>query len=127
MESIDRFIWCIWCVTALSKTFDCLPHELLIGKYGFDKSSLKLIHSYFLHRKERVKINGRYSSCSEILFEVPQGSILGALLFNIFICNMFYFAIANYADDTTSYSADKSAEFVLNNLEQSLTSVFEMA
>ena len=46
--------------TDLSKTFDCLPHELLIFKldpYDFDKSSLKLIHSYLSNRKQRVKIN----------------------------------------------------------------------
>ena len=63
------------------------------------------------------------------MFEVPQGSISGPLLFNIFICNMFYFLeyfdIANYADDTTPYCAGKSGEFVDNNLELSLTFLFE--
>ena len=52
-------------LTDLSKAFDCLPHELLIAKldaYGFDKSSLKLIHSYLSNRKQRVKINDIYSS-----------------------------------------------------------------
>ena len=57
-------------LTDLSKAFDCLPHELLIAKldaYGFDKSSLKLMHGYLSNRKQRVKTNGRYSSWSEIL------------------------------------------------------------
>ena len=124
---------CILCVTYWSiKAFDCLPHELLIAKldaYGFDKSSLKLIHSYLSNRKQRVKINDRYSSWSEILFGVPQGSILGPLLFNIFICNMFYFLedfdIAIYADHSAPYCAGKSAEFAVNNLEQSSAIFFE--
>ena len=60
-----------------------------------------------------------------MLFGVPLGSILGPLLFNIFICNMIYFLedfdIANYADDSTPYCARESAELVVNNLEQSST------
>ena len=94
----------------LSKAFDCLPYEPLIAKvnvYGFEKSSLKLIHSYLSNRKQRVKINGRFSLWSEILFGVPQGSILGFLVFNIFVCDLFYFLedfdIVNYADDSRPY------------------------
>ena len=78
------------------------------------------MHSYLSNRKQRVNINDKCSSSSEILFGVPQGSISGPLLFNIFICDMFYFLkefdIGNYADDTTPYCADRSAEFVVNNL-----------
>ena len=71
----------------------------------------------------------KYSSWGEILFGVPQGSILGPLLFNVFICDMFYFLedfdIANYADDSTPYNADKNIEFVVNNLEQSSSILFK--
>ena len=118
--------------TDLSKAFDCLSDELLIAKldaYGFDKSALKLINIYLSNRKQRVKMNNKCSSWSEILLVVPQGSILGPLLFIIIICDMFYFledfGIANYADNSTSYNADKNVEFVVNDLEHSPSILFK--
>ena len=74
-------------LTDLLKAFDCLDHELLIAKlnaYGFSLTALKLVHNYLSNRKQRSKINSTYSSLLKILFGVPQGSILGPLLFNIF-------------------------------------------
>ena len=80
-------------LTDLSKAFDCLSHELLIAKlrvYGFDLPALKLIQSYLSNRKQKTKINSTYSSRNEILFGVPQGLILGPLLFNTFLCDLFW-------------------------------------
>ena len=74
-------------LTDLFKVFDCLDHELLMAKlnaYGFSLTALKLVHNYLSNRKQRTKINSTYSSLLEIIFGVPQGSILGPLLFNIF-------------------------------------------
>ena len=94
-------------LTDLSKAFDCLPHDLIIAKlhaYGFDKASLRLTYSYLTDRYQRVKINNSYSLWSFIKKEVPQGSILGLILFNIFLCEMFFMIdnidIASYADET---------------------------
>ena len=119
-------------LTDLSKAFERLPSELLIAKldaYDFDKSSLELIHSYLSNRKQRVKINDRYSFWSEIFFGALQGSILGPLLFNVFTCDIFYFLedfdIANYADHSTLYFAGKSPEFFVSNLEQLSAILFE--
>ena len=128
-NSCDNFFSLFFKVnkTGLSKAFDCLSHELLIAKvdaYGFDKNALKLVNSYLTYRKQRVKINDKYSSWSEILFRVPQGSILGPLLFNVFICDMFCCLedsnIANYADNSTPCKVDKN-----NNLEQSSSILFK--
>ena len=95
----------------LSKAFDSIDYELLIAKFyagGFDKISLCFINSYLKGRKQRTKINSSYSAFAKILFAVPQGSILGPLLFNSYICDPFLensdMNIANYADDSTPYA-----------------------
>ena len=111
-------------LTDLSKAFDCVNHELLIAKldaYGVDYPSLKLIYSYLKNRKQRVRINNSYSPFEEIEHGVPQGSILGPLFFNINICDLFYFIeeweTANYADDTTPYTAQADLDTVIKSLE----------
>ena len=79
-------------LTDLSKAFDCLLHDLIIAKLNachFSLSASKLIHNYLSHRKQRTKVNASYSSWEEILFGIPQGSILSPLLFNIFVCDLF--------------------------------------
>ena len=97
-------------LTDLSKAFDCLPHDLLIAKlhaYGFEKSALNFIHDYLTERTQRTKVDGEYSKKRTLKYGVPQGSILGPLLFNLFINDIFYFMneskLANYADDTSTY------------------------
>ena len=97
-------------LTDLSKAFDCLPHDLLIAKlhaYGFDTPSLKLIHSYLTERYQRVKINNSFSEYHLIKYGVPQGSFLGPILFNIFLCDLFLIVddidIVSYADGNTRY------------------------
>ena len=70
----------------LSKAFDTLNHDLLIAKlhaYGFSEESLQLIKGYLTSRWQRTKVNASFSNWTEILLEVPEGSVLGPLLFNI--------------------------------------------
>ena len=114
----------------LSKAYDCIPHDLLIAKleaYGLDKSSLRLMLSYLNNRIQRVKIGTCLSKYGKIKSGVPQGCVLGPLLFNIFINDMFYMNldcnICNFADDTTLYSCRQSMDIVITEIENTLTSI----
>ena len=95
----------------LSKAFDTMNHDLLIAKlgaYGFQEDALVFMKSYFTNRKQLVCVNSNFRMWEKIISGVPQGLILGHLLFNIFLNDLFLFVensdLSNYADDNTLYS-----------------------
>ena len=112
-------------ITDVSKALDCIDHNLLITKlswYGVTPKSLKLIFSYLSNRTQGVRINNSYSRKSEIKYVVPQGSVLGPLLFNIDLIDLFLECeddnISSYADDTTPYSCAQDISSVISELRR---------
>ena len=112
-------------VVVVVVVFDCFPHSLLIAKlhaYGFDKTSTEYLKDYLSHRKLKIKINKTFSNWTNILHEAPQGFILGPLIFNVFLCDLFLFKsnidLISYVDDNTPFAMGDNSELeVINEIK----------
>ena len=118
--------------TDLSKAFDRMPHGLLMSKlhaYGLSTDACRLVMSYLCNRKQRVKLFGSVSDWVIVNRGVPQGSVLGPLLFNIFLNDLFYMKItaniANYADDNNLCDSHMCLNILKNHLSLDASKTIE--
>ena len=117
----------------ISKAFDKVLHKGLIHKLeqnGIDGPLLKILTDFLKSRKQRVVLNGQHSSWSDVLPGVPQGSILGLLLFLIYINDLFdglqcYLKL--FKDDTSLFATVHNVNKVTNDLNNDLIKITKWA
>jgi len=115
-----------------SKAFDTVDYRPLLqhlSNLGFSQQSLLLIENYLTNRKQFVQVDDRNSETLDVQFGVPQGSILGPILFNLYVTTINMNGPLAYADDTTLLQHSKikdlpitieSMQAEMNNINQSL-------
>ena len=111
----------------LRKAFDMVNHDILLSKlkiYKLSTNSLKLFQSYLTDRTQKVYYNRILSNSNKVLTGVPQGSILGPLLFLLFINDMFFAPklcnLKMFADDATLYTHGDSVDELNLRLNEDL-------
>ena len=123
-RALDENFQIVSVLMDLSKAFVCIPHDLLIAKvyaYGVSEETTTFFHSYLKRRGQRVRIDDILSSLQVLIPLVPQGSILGPILFNIFLNDLLEVLkncdIYNFADDNTISVASKKRDTLLETLK----------
>jgi retron-type reverse transcriptase len=131
-KAIDQKEYTIAVFIDLSNAFDMVNHEILINKlkhYGIRGLSLDWIKSYFGNRQQYVEYNGAYSSYNSIKCGVPQGSILGPLLFLIYIndlCNASNIVeLILFADDTNIFFSHNNLPLLMNIINSEMNKLSE--
>ena len=137
LKSVDHKHMAVLVLLDLSAAFDTVDHSILIqrleNRFGFGNKSLEWIRSYLSDRSQSVKIGKQSSTKQHLSFGVPQGSVLGPLLFSLYvapigdICNQYNIDKMFYADDTQLYIGFDPKSFIatttLTPLEQCVAAI----
>ena len=117
----------------ISKAFDKVWHDGIIFKLtqnGISENLLNLLRNFLNGRKQRVVLNGQFSTWKSVNAGVPQGSILGSLLFFIYINDLTKGISSNaklFADDTSLFSVTHDVQTSANNLNKDLERISKWA
>ena len=114
------------------KAFDTVNHEILLTKlehYGFRGHSLQLLQSYVSDRKQYTRINGVTSTVQSLNYGVPQGSVLGPLLFLLYVNDIQYCIDKNkiklFADDTGIFQFNRNLNELRNEASRNLSKIYD--
>jgi hypothetical protein len=118
------------CFLDIRKCFDTIDHTILLNKlarYGIDDTEALWFASYLKNRSQHVKCNGNVSAKCFVPIGVPQGSVLGPVLFSLFVnditCNVYPSTVNLYADDTLLYCTGSDVNEASQKLQLSLNEV----
>ena len=130
--SLDKESYAVSLFLDLSKAFDTVNHSILLSKldlYGIRNIEIQWFRSYLSKRTQKVHVNGMFSDSLAIYTGVPQGSILGSLLFLISINDIVkitnYFSLRLFADDTSLTATGKNLDQLLQKINQKLPVIYE--
>ena len=131
--NIDKNEFTACALLDLSKTFDSLNHEILktkLTKLGFDKTAIHLLETFYKDRQQVTIVNGVQSDWINLYQGVPQGTVLGPLLFLIYVNDMIDYLpkdtqIVQYADDTMVFSSNKCLKVPNGKVENAVNILFK--
>lgn len=132
INAIDAGKFCLGVFLDLSKAFDTIDHDILLSKlehYGIRGIALKWFKNYLHNRLQYVVVNGVKSQSRKVKYGVPQGSVLGPLLFLIYINDIInssqLFTYSLFADDTCLLSHHKDMHNLILSANNEVHNIFK--
>ena len=130
LQTLEKGDYTLGVFIDLSKAFDIVDHQILIEKlqyYGIDSTALEWFKSYLSNRKQYISSQSISENCLDIICAVPQESILGPLLFLIYVNDLFKASNplmeVMFADDTNLFISHKNIDTLFASMNKELENV----